>query len=126
MQEHTYHHLSFERDYRSYFPVAVTLLLDSQEKPVPLAELKKGDRILIRSNEIIPADAILLKGHAKIDFSFVTGESKPVDKVLGEIVYAGGRQLDGAIELEVVKSVSQMVSALSVEQQAGTSALCCS
>jgi Cu+-exporting ATPase len=107
MQEHTYHHLSFERDYRSYFPVAVTLLLDSQEKPIPLAELKKGDRILIRSNEIIPADAILLKGHAKIDFSFVTGESKPVDKVLGEIVYAGGRQLDGAIELEVVKSVSQ-------------------
>jgi Cu+-exporting ATPase len=107
MQEHTYHHLSFERDYRSYFPVAVTVLVNEIEKPVPLEQLKKGDRILIRSNEIIPADAILLKGHAQVDFSFVTGESKPVDKVLGEIVYAGGRQLEGAIELEVVKSVSQ-------------------
>jgi Cu+-exporting ATPase len=107
MQEHTYHHLSFERDYRSYFPVAVTVLANAVEKHVPLEQLKKGDRILIRSNEIIPADAILLNGHARVDFSFVTGESKPVEKVLGEIVYAGGRQLEGAIELEVVKSVSQ-------------------
>ncbi len=107
MQAHTYHHLSFERDYRSYFPVAVTVIEDGKDKPVPLNELKKGDRILIRSNEIIPADAILLNGDAKLDFSFVTGESQPVGKVLGEVVYAGGRQLAGAIELEVVKAVSQ-------------------
>lgn len=107
MQQHTYHHLSFERDYRSYFPVAVTVMKDGFEKPLPLSEVVIGDRILVRSNEIIPADAILLKGEAKLDFSFVTGESMPVDKVLGEIVYAGGRQLSGAIELEVVKPVSQ-------------------
>jgi Cu+-exporting ATPase len=107
MQQHTYHHLSFERDYRSYFPVAVTVIAGLSEKASPLDQLKKGDRILIRSNEIIPADAILLKGTAKIDFSFVTGESIPIDKVLGEIVYAGGRQMSGAIELEVVKPVSQ-------------------
>jgi Cu+-exporting ATPase len=107
MQQHTYHHLSFERDYRSYFPVAVTVLNDLSEKAVALDQLNKGDRILIRSNEIIPADAILLKGIARIDFSFVTGESIPVDKVLGEIIYAGGRQMAGAIELEVVKPVSQ-------------------
>ncbi len=107
MQQRTYHHLSFERDYRSYFPVAVTILQDGQEKPIPLDQLKKGHRMLIRSNEIIPADAILLKGDANVDFSFVTGESKPVHKVLGEIVYAGGRQLDSALELEVVKAVSQ-------------------
>jgi Cu+-exporting ATPase len=107
MQQHTYHHLSFERDYRSYFPVAVTVLKDGLEKAVPLDKLHKGDRILIRSNEIIPADAILLKGTAVLDFSFVTGESKPSAKVLGEIVYAGGRQLEGAIELEVLKPVSQ-------------------
>lgn len=107
MQQRTYHHLSFERDYRSYFPVAVTILEDGRERPIPLDQLKKGHRMLIRSNEIIPADAILLKGNANVDFSFVTGESKPVHKVLGEIVYAGGRQLDAAIELEVVKAVSQ-------------------
>lgn len=107
MQKRTYHYLSFERDYRSYFPVAVTQLLDGQEKALPLNLLQTGDRILIRSNEIIPADAILLKGEAQVDFSFVTGESKPVDKVLGEIIYAGGRQLHSAIELEVIKPVSQ-------------------
>lgn len=107
MQQRTYHYLSFERDYRSYFPVAVTLIKNGEEKPLPLNELKIGDRILIRSHEIIPADAILLKGEAKLDFSFVTGESVPVEKVLGEVIYAGGRQLTGAIELEVMKPVSQ-------------------
>jgi Cu+-exporting ATPase len=107
MQQRTYHHLSFERDYRSYFPVAVTIIDQGSERPIPLDQLKKGHRMLIRSNEIIPADAMLLKGNANVDFSFVTGESKPVHKVLGEIVYAGGRQLDGVIELEVVKAVSQ-------------------
>jgi Cu+-exporting ATPase len=107
MQQRTYHYLSFERDYRSYFPVAVTCILKGKEQAVPLNELKTGDRILIRSNEIIPADAILLKGEAKLDFSFVTGESLAVDKVLGEVIYAGGRQLMGAIELEVLKPVSQ-------------------
>jgi len=107
MQHRTYHYLSFERDYRSYFPVAVTCIKEGKEQSVPLNELKTGQRILIRSNEIIPADAILLKGEAKLDFSFVTGESQPVEKVLGEVIYAGGRQLMGAIELEVVKAVSQ-------------------
>ncbi|WP_316789053.1 heavy metal translocating P-type ATPase [Pedobacter frigoris] len=107
MQQRTYHHLSFERDYRSYFPVAVTIIKNGETSSLPLGELKQGHRILIRSNEIIPADAILLKGEAEIDFSFVTGESIPVTKTLGEIVYAGGRQLGSAIELEVIKPVSQ-------------------
>lgn len=107
VQQRTYYHLSFERDYRSYFPVAVTVLDKGIEKPIQIADLQVGERILVRNNEIIPADAILLKGEAAVDFSFVTGESKPVDKVLGEVVYAGGRQVGGAIELEVVKPVSQ-------------------
>ncbi len=107
VQERTYYHISFERDYRSYFPVAVTVLKEENEKPTPIADLKVGNRILVRNNEIIPADAILLKGEALVDFSFVTGESKPMTKILGEVVYAGGRQTGGAIELEVVKAVSQ-------------------
>ncbi|MEO6520833.1 MAG: heavy metal translocating P-type ATPase metal-binding domain-containing protein [Mucilaginibacter sp.] len=107
VQQKTYHHLSFERDYRSFFPVAVHTLVNGLEKPVPLSELKTGDRILIRNSEIIPADAILLKGKACIDFSFVTGEALPVARVLGEIVYAGGRQMGEALELEVIKPVSQ-------------------
>jgi len=107
MQQRTFHHISFERDYRSYFPVAVNTLQNGSEKPVQLADLKIGDRILVRNQEIVPADAILLKGDAEIDFSFVTGESRPVKKVLGEIVYAGGRLMGGALEMEVLKPVSQ-------------------
>ncbi len=107
VQQRTYYHISFERDYRSYFPVAVTVLDEGIAKPTQIADLQVGDRILVRNNEIIPADAILLNGNASVDFSFVTGESKPVEKVLGEVVYAGGRQMGEAIELEVVKAVSQ-------------------
>ncbi|MEC3881294.1 heavy metal translocating P-type ATPase [Parapedobacter sp. 10938] len=107
VQQRTYHHISFERDYRSYFPVAVTRIVDGATKPIPLSDIRVGDRLLVRNGEIVPADAILLKGVADIDFSFVTGESEPVRKVLGEIIYAGGRQLGEAIELEVVKDVSQ-------------------
>jgi len=107
VQKKTYHHLSFERDYRSFFPVAVSTLNEDGEKPVKLSQLTVGHRIIIRNNEIIPADAILLKGNALIDQSFVTGEMLPVSKVLGEIVYAGGRQTGEAIEMEVVKPVSQ-------------------
>lgn len=107
VQERTYYHISFERDYRSYFPVAVTTIQEGKEKAIQLAELQVGDRILVRNNEIIPADAVLLHGEACVDFSFVTGESKPITKILGEVIYAGGRQMAEAIELEVVKSVSQ-------------------
>lgn len=107
VQQKTYHHISFERDYRSFFPVAVQVIVDGKEKPLPLSALQTGHRMVIRHNEIIPADAILLKGEALIDFSFVTGEAVPVNKTLGEIVYAGGRQTGEAIELEVVKAVSQ-------------------
>lgn len=107
VQQRTYYHISFERDYRSYFPVAVTVIEAEREKPIQIADLEVGQRILVRNNEIIPADAILLKGNASLDFSFVTGESKTVDKTLGEIIYAGGRQIGEAIELEVIKPVSQ-------------------
>ncbi|WP_413668303.1 heavy metal translocating P-type ATPase [Mucilaginibacter sp. Mucisp86] len=107
VQKKTYHHISFERDYRSFFPVAVNTMVEGDEKPVPLSDLHTGHRIRIRNNEIIPADAILLKGQALIDFSFVTGEAVPVTKTLGEIIYAGGRQTGEAIELEVLKPVSQ-------------------
>ena len=106
-QEKTYSYLNFERSYKSYFPLAVHVRKGKEETSVPVSKLKVGDRIIIRKNEIIPADSILFAGNGSIDYSFVTGESKPVQKVLGELIYAGGRQLSGLIELEVVKEVSQ-------------------
>lgn len=107
-QDKTYNTLTFNRDYTSYFPLGVTVISENGlEKQIPVSRLKTGDRIKIHNSEIVPADAMLFLGHAKIDYSFVTGESLPVQKGIGEIVYAGGRQTEGAIELEVVKEVSQ-------------------
>ncbi|MBW7889167.1 MAG: heavy metal translocating P-type ATPase metal-binding domain-containing protein [Bacteroidetes bacterium] len=106
-QSKTYDRLNFERNYKSYFPIAVTVKKNGMQTTIPVTTLRQGDKLLIHNNEIIPADALLLGGDAAIDYSFVTGESKPVEKVLGELVYAGGRQKGGMIELEVVKEVSQ-------------------
>jgi P-type Cu+ transporter len=107
-QDKTYQNLSFERDYKSYFPLGVTILeQDGSEKQIPVSELKPGNRIKIHHGEIIPADSILFMGKASIDYSFVSGESLPVEKSIGEILYAGGKQCGGAIELEVVKEISQ-------------------
>lgn len=107
IQDRTYRQLSFERDYRSYFPLAVTVLKDKQGKPTLLPNIKPGDELLIHSQELIPADGILTRGKAFIDYSFVTGESMPVLKEVGELVYAGGKQTEGNIELLVVKEVAQ-------------------
>jgi len=107
-QQKTYSFLSFERDYKSYFPIAVTRITsEGKEEATQVHEIKKGDRLLIRNQELIPVDGILIKGNARIDYSFVTGESEPVKKESGDKVFAGGKQLQGAIEMEALKSVSQ-------------------
>lgn len=107
LKQRTYHHISFDRDYRSYFPIAVTTIKAGKEKPVAINELVVGDRLWIRNGELVPADSILMNGDAWMDMSFVTGESDAVHKVLGEVIYAGGRQTAEAIEVEVIKPVSQ-------------------
>jgi Cu+-exporting ATPase len=107
LQDKTYQQLSFERDFTSYFPVAATLVKDGTEVPVPLPDIKAGDTLLIHSNELIPADGICTRGKACIDYSFVTGESLPVNKEMGEMVYAGGKQTGSAIEILVIKEVAQ-------------------
>ena len=106
-QQKTYNFLSFERDYKSYFPMAVTRLLFGKEDSISISELKKGDKILIRNGELIPSDSMLYRGNAYIDYSFVTGESIPEKKQLGDFLYAGGRQVGGTLEMEVLKDVSQ-------------------
>ena len=106
-QNKTHDAFSFDRDYKSYFPLGVTVLRDGAEEPVAISKLQAGDRILVRHNEMVPADSVLMSGEANIDYSFVSGENTPVLKRKGELIYAGARQLGGSLELEVVKAVSQ-------------------
>jgi Cu+-exporting ATPase len=128
-QQKTYDRLAFDRDYKSFFPLSVTRkerrpparlvgeTMESKhagsetgapiETQVSLSQLAVGDQLIIRNGELIPADAKLINGPALIDYSFVTGESEPVEKKVDDFLYAGGRQLGGAIEIEMVKAVSQ-------------------
>lgn len=111
-QSKTYQSLSFERDYESYFPLAVQLKERKSENKkdvgsIPVTEIKKADHIIIRNQELIPADSILLSKEAFIDYSFVTGEAEPIHKKQGDYLYAGGRQTGSSIELEVQKEVAQ-------------------
>jgi Cu+-exporting ATPase len=106
-QRKTYETLSFERDFKSYFPLSITKRTGAATAVVPVTSLSVGDRIVVRNQELIPADAVLISGEACIDYSFVTGEAEPGARAIGDYLYAGGRQVGGPIELDVVKKVSQ-------------------
>jgi len=104
----TYSFLSFERDFKSYFPIAVTRInMDTTEESVPVYDIIKGNRLLIRNQELIPVDGILISEKAEIDYSFVTGEAVPITKKSGDKVFAGGKQIGKVVEMEVLHSVSQ-------------------
>lgn len=106
-QDRTHVRLQFDRDFRSFFPISIRIKNENGFTTIPLSKLKKGNRVFIRSQELIPADAKLISGDARIDYSFVTGESVPQHVEKDSIIYAGGRQTAGQIELEIVKEVEQ-------------------
>lgn len=104
----SYSFLSFERDFKSYFPIAITRInSDTSEESVPVYDIEKGNRLLIRNQELIPVDGILISEKAAIDYSFVTGEAIPMTKKSGDKIFAGGKQIGKVIEMEVLYAVSQ-------------------
>ena len=106
-QDKSYDSFAFDRDYNSFFPLGVTVMEQGKELNKPLSDLVKAEIVLIKPDEMIPADAILLTEGALVDYSFVTGENAPIALQVGQMVYAGGIQKGRAIELEVVKPVGQ-------------------
>ncbi len=107
-QEKAYRHLSFERDYTSYFPLAILRKAGNGEwVSIPVQEVETGHTLLVRNNEILPADATLCSDQAMIDYSFVTGEDRLTPAKKGDFLYAGGRQAGPSIEVRVNKPCSQ-------------------
>jgi len=107
-QKRTYSALSYDRDYKSFYPIAVTKVdFNGKQENILLSDLKIGHRIMVRNQEIIPVDAILINGEGNIDNSFITGESASVPKKPGDKIFAGGKQVGSALELEVIKTVNQ-------------------
>lgn len=107
LQDKTHKTLTFNRDFSSYFPISSTLFKEGKEQSVSLPAIKVNDELVIHSKEIVPVDGLLVAGKALIDYSFVTGESKPVELEAGSFIYAGGRQLGASIRVMAQKTVSQ-------------------
>lgn len=106
-QDKSYDSFAFDRDYNSFFPLGVTVLEEGKEVNKALSSLLKGEMVLLRTDEMIPADAVLRTDGALIDYSFVTGENAPIAVAIGQMVYAGGIQKGRSIQLEVLKPVGQ-------------------
>ena len=106
-QKKTYDRLTFDRDYKGFFPLSVVRKNAGGEASMAISQLQTGDHLILRNGELLPADAKLISGEACMDYSFVTGESEPVACASGGHLFAGGRQVGGAIEVETVKPVAQ-------------------
>jgi len=104
-QDKSYDSFAFDRDYTSFFPLGVTVLKEGKELNLSLNDIIKGDLLLVRTGEMIPADAILKEGIALVDYSFVSGENAPIAFEPEALLYAGGVQKGRAIHVEVVKPV---------------------
>ena len=117
-QQKSFDFLSFERNYKAYFPLAISKLEEGIEVNYPLNEIKIGDHLIIRNQEIIPADAVLITGSSQMDYSFVTGESELLKLNEGNSMYAGGRHTGERIEIEIKKKLKQSHLTQLWEQQA--------
>ncbi len=98
--------LSFERNYKSFFPLSVSVKQGGRIRVIPLSKLREEDVIVVRNGELVPADSVLLSPHVHVDYSFVSGESDLVELLRGATVYAGGKIVGGSGEFTVTKSVS--------------------
>lgn len=107
-QRKVYERLSFDRDYRAFFPLSANRLTSAGgEQPVALSELREGDRLVVRHGDLVPADSVVVRGEGAVDYSYVTGESAVVMKATGDTVHAGGRQMGGLMEVEVTRRVTE-------------------
>ena len=84
-------------------PKTATVLVNGQEKTVPIEQVKKGDIFVVRPGENIPVDGLVVEGHSAVDESALTGESIPVDKAEGDLVSAATVNQAGFIRCEATR-----------------------
>lgn len=106
-QHYTFYSIAFDRNYKSYFPISALIKTLDGWQSKSLDKLDTGDILLVKNEEIIPGDALLIKGSADIDYSFVTGESDLLKKKEGEKLFAGGKNIGSNIQIQLLKKVDQ-------------------
>ncbi|MCM1220202.1 MAG: cadmium-translocating P-type ATPase [Lachnospiraceae bacterium] len=84
-------------------PSKATIKVDNELVQVTLDEVKKGDIVVSKAGEKIAVDGEIISGHTHLDESFITGESKPVSRSIGDKVIAGSLNYDGYIEYKAVR-----------------------
>lgn len=104
-------------------PDTAHLIKDDEVVDVDIKEIKKGDKILIRPGEKIPADGEIIEGSSYIDESMLTGESEPVERNTGDEVIGGSINGDSSLEVEIKKSgedsyLNQVIDMVSEAQKA--------
>jgi Cu+-exporting ATPase len=106
-QHKVFDRIAFDRTFRSFLPLSVRVERGRDLVMTPIDDLQPGDVIVVRMQEVVPADAELLEDLAAVDYAFTTGEQAPIRVVKGETVRAGGRVASGALRLRVVRDVSR-------------------
>jgi P-type Cu2+ transporter len=77
---------------------------DGSTRDVPVTELRRGARVLVKPGEKIPTDGVIVDGHTSVNEAMLTGESKPVEKAKGAAVIGGSVNGEAAITVEVAKT----------------------
>ena len=85
---------------------------------IPIGQLLRGDRVLIRPGDRVPIDGVVREGISSLDQAAVTGESVPVTRGPGESVFAGTVNVDGTLEVEVTRLSGESVLARVVDMVA--------
>ncbi|MBK8347314.1 MAG: heavy metal translocating P-type ATPase metal-binding domain-containing protein [Saprospiraceae bacterium] len=106
-QHYTFYSIAFDRNYKSYFPISAQVKTDDGWQSRSLDKLDTGDIILVKNEEIIPGDGILLQGECTVDYSFVTGESDLIHKKAGEKLFAGGKIMGSNSKVQLLRKVDQ-------------------
>lgn len=88
-------------------PQSAHVIRGEETVDIPVSQVKVGDVILVRANELVPVDGILLDEHASLDQSQMTGESLPISITKGEEVLSGTLNQENAFRVEVTKSAEE-------------------
>ncbi len=91
------------RSLMSLAPETAVILRDGREVTVPVAEVRKGDRFVVRPGERIPVDGVVLEGESAVNESALTGESIPADKSVGDGVSAATVNQSGHLICEAIR-----------------------